>query len=143
MTRALVFLLFILSLVVVLFVPFFTSTAFVAIYGPVSLSDSTQAILLCGMLALIVTILIGRSRAHGQFLIRLFLAALLVRMIVATSIFVFNGQAFFGGDAFTYDNFGYLQVLGWHGDEYAQLMAHGYVSKAGTGGDDLLRRRHL
>jgi 4-amino-4-deoxy-L-arabinose transferase-like glycosyltransferase len=62
--------------------------------------------------------------------------ALLVRMIIGTCIFVFNGQDFFGGDAWTYDYYGVQQVLAWSGDKFAQLnvdnfTGHGFASAWG------------
>ena len=37
-------------------------------------------------------------------------------MLVATGIFMFNMQEFFGGDAITYDFFGDAQMRAWQGD---------------------------
>jgi 4-amino-4-deoxy-L-arabinose transferase-like glycosyltransferase len=63
----------------------------------------------------------------GAFLLRLFVAALLARMIVGLAIFCFHGQEFFGGDAITYDFFGTAQLAGWGGDKYLQSVANKFV----------------
>jgi len=63
-----------------------------------------------------------KQKAHGTFLLQLFVAALLVRMLVAVAIFGFHGQDFFGGDAITYDFFGNAQMLGWAGDNISRLL---------------------
>jgi 4-amino-4-deoxy-L-arabinose transferase-like glycosyltransferase len=132
-TGVLAFLVLFLSVVIVLMVPAFIAPEFIASNGPVSILDSSQAVLLGCCLAGFVTLLISRSRVHTEFLLRLFLSALLLRMLVAAVIFVFNLQSFFGGDAYTYDSFGFLQCQGWQGDAYAQLLAQAYVNKAGSG----------
>jgi 4-amino-4-deoxy-L-arabinose transferase-like glycosyltransferase len=53
-------------------------------------------------------------------------------MVIGLAIFTFHAQEFFGGDAFTYDIYGYAQVLGWGGDKYYQLLANQFV-KSGEG----------
>ena len=68
----------------------------------------------------------------GPFLLRLFVAALLARIIIATVIFAFHGQNFFGGDAITYDSFGFAQLQGWFGDKYYQAIANQFV-RSGEG----------
>jgi len=133
MTTALTFLILIISLLMVVLVPALTPPEAADLCGPTTVVDTAQAMLVCWLLAGVVALVISRSRTHAEFLLNLFLAALLVRMLVAAAIFVFNGQPFFGGDAFTYDTFAYLQVQGWHGDYFAATVAHAYVNKAGTG----------
>jgi 4-amino-4-deoxy-L-arabinose transferase-like glycosyltransferase len=132
-TPVLAFLIMILSLVMVLLVPALTPRESAVLCGPMTAADAAQAVLVYWVLAGVVALLISRSSIHAKFLLNLFLAALLVRTLVAAAIFVFNGQAFLGGDAYTYDAFGFLQVQGWHGDVYSGMVAHAYVNKAGTG----------
>src|SRR5438309_10860353 len=57
-----------------------------------------------------------------RFLIRLFAAGLLVRIFLATLIFVLHQQTFFGGDAFTYDTFGFALMKTWEGDRSYQYL---------------------
>lgn len=110
-------------------------TPYVAEYGPVTVFDTSKAILLCTALASLAGLFAYRQ-STGPFLLKLFISALLVRMILGTIIFVSNGQNFFGGDALTYDFFGHVQLMGWYGDRYAQSVADIYVrswSAAGWG----------
>ncbi len=64
---------------------------------------------------------IYRSGIDQRFLLRLFVSGLLVRVFVGTMIFVFQGQTFFGGDANTYDYFGYALLKTWEGNKNYQL----------------------
>ena len=65
---------------------------------------------------------IYQPKIDQRFLIRLFAAGLLVRVFVGTMIFVFQQQTFFGGDAFTYDFFGFALLKTWEGDKYYQAV---------------------
>jgi hypothetical protein len=56
------------------------------------------------------------------FLVRLFFGALLIRVLVGSLIFLFQWQEFFGGDALTYDFFGYALTRAWDGDTYFQSL---------------------
>jgi hypothetical protein len=95
--------------------------------------DGAQAVLVCAALALVVGIVISRHPSHGPQLLQLFLLALFLRLLVATIIFLFEGQQFFGGDANTYDFFGYAQIQGWFGDEYYRSLASRFVRHPGSG----------
>ena len=101
-------------------------------YGAVTNADTAKAVLFCTALAAIAGFYAYKREIDGRFLLRLFVAGLLARMIVGTAIFVFRGQDFFGGDALTYDFFGNAQLLGWGGDKYWQAMANQYV-RSGQG----------
>lgn len=60
--------------------------------------------------------LIFRSHTSDrQFLLRLFVAALGVRYLLAYIVYTRNLQAFLGGDAMTYDAFGYALAQSWRG----------------------------
>ncbi|MDX6445943.1 MAG: hypothetical protein QOH71_3017 [Blastocatellia bacterium] len=65
---------------------------------------------------------IHRGQIDQRFLVRLFAAGLLVRIFVGTMIFVFQQQAFFGGDALTYDTFGFALMKTWEGDRSYQYL---------------------
>jgi hypothetical protein len=65
---------------------------------------------------------IYRPGIDRRFLIRLFAAGLLVRIFVGTVIFVLHQQTFFGGDAFTYDTFGFALMKTWEGDRSYQYL---------------------
>jgi hypothetical protein len=82
--------------------------------------DYGKAVMLCLILALIVGVASYRQGKEGPFLLALFIGALLIRIMVGLAIYVFNAQDFFGGDALTYDYFGWAQLQGWMGDRYLQ-----------------------
>src|SRR5262245_6152885 len=56
-----------------------------------------------------------RGKYDREFLIRIFVAALLLRWIVASVIYYKGWQAFFGADAETYDAFGNALCQSWRG----------------------------
>src|ERR1043166_1835824 len=91
-------------------------------YGNYSTFDAAQALLLCLLLAGILGYLIYKRKDVGSFLLPLFAWGLLVRILVATTIFIFNMQEFFGGDALTYDSMGFAQMKAWQGDSYFRAI---------------------
>ena len=102
-----------------------------SLYGEVTVLTCAKALAVCAVAALCAGVLTRRIPAHGSYLLKLFLFALLVRVLIATAIFVFNGQDFFGGDAWTYDRFGVLQMdAWWSGDRSAQTSVDWFI---GTG----------
>ncbi|MGH9970071.1 MAG: hypothetical protein ACREBG_20070 [Pyrinomonadaceae bacterium] len=98
------------------------------LYGAVNYFDTSKAVLLCGALAAVCGFLFYRQEQIGAVLLKLFIAGLLVRMVLAATIFCFNGQVFFGGDALTYDFYGLAQLQGWFGDKYSQSLVDRFVS---------------
>ena len=90
--------------------------------------DSAKAVLLCGALATFAGWVFYRERESGPFLLRIFVAALLIRVLLGTIIFVFNGREFFGGDALHYDYYGAAQLAAWYGDRYFQTLMRLYNS---------------
>jgi hypothetical protein len=117
---------FVICVAVVVFVPPLVAP-YAADYGLVTTVDAANAVLLCTALATVAGFYSYKQGANGTFLLRLFIAALLARMILGTAIFVFKGQDFFGGDAITYDFFGVAQLRGWEGDKYFQSVANVFV----------------
>src|ERR1041385_7849973 len=101
-------------------------------YGPFTPFDAAKAVLLSTALASIAGLYAFKRKTDGTFLLRLFVAGLLARYIIALAIFSFRGQDFFGGDALTYDFFGNAQLLGWGGDKYFQTVADQFV-RSGEG----------
>lgn len=96
-------------------------------YGYYTIFESAQAILFCLLLAAVVGYFIYRNKDEGSFLLQLFAWALLLRLIVATGIFIYNAQEFFGGDAITYDFFGWVQMKAWQGDAYYKALVNQFV----------------
>jgi hypothetical protein len=101
-----------------------------SLYGEASVLSCAKALAVCAVLAVCGGFLVRRIPTHGSYLLKLFLFALLARVVLAIAIFVFNGQDFFGGDAWTYDHFGYLQMEAWNGDRSAQSSVDLFI---GTG----------
>ncbi|HEX7955449.1 MAG TPA: glycosyltransferase family 39 protein [Pyrinomonadaceae bacterium] len=80
----------------------------------VTVSGGAAAVLVCAAAALPAGVLLGRSdEPQRGFLLRVFVAAMLLRMAVGTIINVFKLQDFFGGDALTYDLFGNALLESW------------------------------
>src|SRR5258705_3579715 len=131
MNALLTLLYLLLCIGIVIFVPPLVAPYAVE-YGVVTGFDVAKAVLLCTALAALAGFYSYKSDVDGKFLLRLFVAALLARMILGTTIFVFHGQEFFGGDALTYDFFGQAQLQGWWGDKYYQSIANQFV-RSGEG----------
>ena len=143
MNSTLTFLALLLAAVIILVVPGLV-TPYANVYGQVTVFDCAKAVLLCSALAALAGWFVYRTE-HGAFLLKLFLAALLLRVLIGTAIFVFNGQTFFGGDALTYDFFGSAQLSAWDGDKYAANLVT-YVCGQGRRiglGHGLFRRRRV
>jgi hypothetical protein len=102
---------------------------YTSIYGEFGAVQGISAVMFCATLAAVVGWLILRSGPDGEFLLKLFLFALLLRILIGTLIFVFNMQDFFGGDALTYDFYGSLQLKAWGGDHYSQSQVNIFVGK--------------
>ena len=92
-----------------------------------------KAILLCTVFAVVAGWYAYRQEEHGEFLLQIFIAALLIRLVVASLIFANYGQDFFGGDAFTYDFLGQTQIQAWSGDSYAMVLLRNRMSGWGMG----------
>ena len=67
-------------------------------------------------LALAGALVVSRHESESRFLVRVFIAAALVRAAVGSLIFYFQLQDFFGGDAYTYDFFGTALTQFWKGN---------------------------
>lgn len=96
-------------------------------YGTVDVFYTGKAVLLCAILASFAGYFAFTQPENGSFLLRLFISALLVRVLLGTAIFVFNWQEFFGGDANTYDFYGLAQLAAWGGDRYSKALVTNFV----------------
>jgi 4-amino-4-deoxy-L-arabinose transferase-like glycosyltransferase len=83
----------------------------------ITAGQGAPGLLLCVVLAFGAGYVIRRvaEPEERRFLIYLFVGALLVRVVLASLIYAFRLQEFFGGDAITYDGQGYTVWLIWHG----------------------------
>lgn len=113
-------------------------TPYVSEYGALTYIDMAQAVLLCTALAVVAGAYAYKQGADGRFLLRLFIAALLLRMLLGTAIFVYHGQSFFGGDATTYDYFGYAQLQGWQGVKYYGMVANSFTKGGEASGSGMV-----
>ena len=105
--------------------------AWVSIFVP---TFGAPAIVVCVAFAGIVALIISQTKSHTQFLLRLFVFGLLIRMLIGTVIFVFGLQDFFGGDANTYDFYGYALLKVWSGDRYYQTLVSHFIGSEGASG---------
>ena len=89
----------------------------------------------CAVVSLPTIFILARTRDHKTFLWRLFILAVVARIMVATIIYMGNMQEFFGGDANTYHLFGQSLNQSWHGDNYHEARyLHFIQSGAGAWG---------
>ena len=93
------------------------------------------ALVMCAVASAPTIFLLARIRGEKTFLFRLFLVGLLVRIVLASVIYMGRMEEFFGGDANTYDIFGQSLRQGWHGDEYHMQKYQSFIaSGAGAWG---------
>jgi hypothetical protein len=93
------------------------------------------ALAVCMAVSLPTLFVLVRAKDERCFLLRVFLLAVLARIIVATIVFKSGAENFFGGDANTYDIFGKSLLQSWHGDPYhAERYATFIKSGAGAWG---------
>jgi 4-amino-4-deoxy-L-arabinose transferase-like glycosyltransferase len=95
-------------------------------------SEAPGALAVCAVTALPTLIILARTPEQRTFLMRLFVLALVVRMILAVVINVGHMEEFFGGDANTYDVFGQSLVEAWNGNEYHQAKYESFVMSGAT-----------
>jgi 4-amino-4-deoxy-L-arabinose transferase-like glycosyltransferase len=77
-----------------------------------------SAVVFCAAFALLAGAVIYRVEGDRSFLLRLFVAGLLIRMVIGTVIHILGLQVFFGADAITYDEQGFTQLLVWKGEVF-------------------------
>jgi len=126
MNSILAFLALALAAMILVFVPPLAAS-YQGLYGAVTIAYCAAALAVCVATAAVAALIIRREPDHGAYLLKLFVFALLLRVLIGTAIFAFNMQDFFGGDAWTYDFFGHQQMLAWDGDSYAQLLVDRFV----------------
>lgn len=96
-------------------------------YGNFTTYDAAQAVLVWLVLGVIVGYFIYQNKEERSFLLQLFAWGMLVRVLVSTAIFIFHAQEFFGGDAITYDFYGYAQMKAWQGDKFLEVIANHFM----------------
>jgi hypothetical protein len=96
-------------------------------------AEGGAALLVCAVCAGLTGLVISRIKGDKSLLLRLFVGGLLVRVLVGTMIYVFHMQEFFGGDANTYDLFGYSLLKVWQGEKYYQSVVNTFIGESGAG----------
>ena len=94
-------------------------------------TDAIGALTVCGLFSIPVALLLLRAEVEREFLLQVFVAALLVRVIVGAVINYFQLQDFFGGDAIQYDYYGFALVKAWAGDRYYQTEVNTFFGEYG------------
>lgn len=128
MNGFLIFLCLLVGALIVLAVPSMAAPHAVDYSMTINAFYTGKAMLLCAVFAGVAGWYAYRQEQHGLFLLQIFIAALLIRLIVASLIFANYGQEFFGGDAFTYDFLGQTQLQAWAGDSYARVLLQNRMS---------------
>ena len=101
-------------------------------------TDGAPATLLAVPLAALVGWAVLQTKTDRTFLFRVFVFAFLVRILVGTLIYGFHYQDFFGGDAFTYDFFGYSLLRVWEGNKDYQLAVDTFLGGGASSGWGML-----
>lgn len=94
-------------------------------------NEGQPALIFCIVLTFVVGIFVYRIKEDRRFLLQLFLMGLLLRMLIGGVIYRFNLQEFFGGDAFTYDVYGYALARSW---QYGSVFVEEWFTIGGGGG---------
>ncbi|HEY0726647.1 MAG TPA: glycosyltransferase family 39 protein [Pyrinomonadaceae bacterium] len=90
------------------------------------------ALVLCAVVSLPTLFVVIRKHEERTFLLRLFVIAVMCRIVLATGIQIGGMESFFGGDANTYDIFGKSLLQSWYGDAYHSARYAGFI-KSGAG----------
>jgi hypothetical protein len=94
-------------------------------------NEGQPALIFCIALTLVVGFCIYTIKEERRFLLQLFIMGLLLRVLVGALIYRFEWQNFFGGDAYTYDAYGYLLARSW---QYGSVFAEEWFTAGGGGG---------
>ncbi|MDQ3805391.1 MAG: glycosyltransferase family 39 protein, partial [Acidobacteriota bacterium] len=106
----------------------------IAITVGLTVKGGAGAALLCFAVSVPAAMLIGRVREHRLFLLQIFAAGLLVRVLIGTVIFTLGLQDFFGGDALTYDTLGNALAQWMRGERASVLFLQGQMQAGGGWG---------
>lgn len=110
---------------------------FVAIAVLVStFPDGVVAVLVAVLMSLGTVYIISQTDYDTDFLIQVFLIALLARIVFGSLVHIFGINDFFGGDALTYDNHGNALIQLWTGNavgDAAMAARASYVGGPGWG----------
>src|SRR5437870_10621573 len=97
-------------------------------------TDGVTALMLALPVAAGIGLVVSKIEEDHAFLVRLFIAAIMVRIFVGSAIYYFNQTAFFGGDANTFDIFGYALMKTWNGDYSYQYYVDLFTGSGSASG---------
>src|SRR2546423_2531868 len=83
-------------------------------------TDGGPALMVALPIAAAFGLAISKIKEDENFLLRLFISAIMVRIFLGSLIYFFHQQDFFGADANTYDIFGNALMRVWDGDRSYQ-----------------------
>lgn len=95
-------------------------------------ADAPGALAVCIITSLPTIWVLTRESDDRTFLMRIFVFGLLIRIALATVIFVGHYEEFFGGDANTYDIFAKSLNAAWHGDKYHLARYQSFVGSGAS-----------
>jgi hypothetical protein len=93
--------------------------------------EGQPALIFLIALTAVAGLAIYRSKQDRKFLFQIFLMGLVLRVLIGGLIFRFHMQEFFGGDAFTYDEYGYALVRSW---QFGHTFVDDWFTAAGGAG---------
>ncbi|HEX8775527.1 MAG TPA: glycosyltransferase family 39 protein [Pyrinomonadaceae bacterium] len=94
-------------------------------------NEGQSALIFCIVFTALAGVIIYGIKLDRRFLLHIFLMGLLMRVLVGGLIYRFELQGFFGGDAFTYDQYGYLLSYSW---QYGTIFDDEWFTAGGGGG---------
>src|ERR1044072_8015230 len=133
MNSVLTFLCLVVGAFIVLALPSMSTGYIGTDYGAITSFFTGKALLVGTLVGVLAGLYAYLQGVHGTFLLRIFIFGLLIRLIIGSLIFAYQGQDFFGGDAVTYDFLGQFQLAAWSGDSYSQTILKARVSGFGMG----------
>src|SRR5829696_1301523 len=93
------------------------------------------ALVMCAVVSAPTLLILARTHDDRTFLLRMFLIGLMVRIVLASVIYMGHMEEFFGGDANTYDIFGQSLLQGLYGDTFHMAKYQSFIaSGAGAWG---------
>lgn len=98
-------------------------------------NEGQPALIFCIVLGFVAGFFIYVIEEDRRFLLQIYLMGLLLRVLAGSLIYRFELQAFFGGDAFTYDAYGFLLARSW---QYGSVFADEWFTSGGSGGWGML-----
>ncbi len=87
-------------------------------------AEGPMALVFCAVTALAAGVVISRVGGEREWLLQVFVTALLVRVAVGSAINLLQLQDFFGGDAVTYDELGIALSYSWLSNSYDPNLEH-------------------